>query len=104
MFRWTYIYILWIAVVLATGLSAAAQTTKVKGRVTDAASGEGLPFVAVFFKGTTIGVSSDLDGYYFMETRDSTATMLCASLLGYEGQEIRISRGAFSEVDFRLLS
>ena len=102
MFRWTYIYILWIAVVLATGLSAAAQTTKVKGRVTDAASGEGLPFVAVFFKGTTIGVSSDLDGYYFMETRDSTATMLCASLLGYEGQEIRISRGAFSEVDFRL--
>ena len=61
--------------------SALAQTTKVKGRVTDE-SGIGLPFVAVYFLNTTIGVSTDLDGNYSMETRDSTASLLCASILG----------------------
>ena len=81
--------------------SALAQTTKVKGRVTDE-SGIGLPFVAVYFLNTTIGVSTDLDGNYSMETRDSTACLLCASILGYENQIIRISRGAYNEVNFRL--
>lgn len=84
------------------GTDVLAQTTKVKGRVTDADSGEGIPFAGVYFKGTTIGVSTDLDGYYSIETRDTSAVMLCASLLGYDTQEIRISRGAYSEVDFRL--
>lgn len=83
-------------------VSAGAQATKVKGRVTDSESGEGIPFAAVYFYGTTIGVSTDLEGYYSMETRDSTANTLCASLLGYETQMIRVSRRAFSEVDFRL--
>ena len=49
------------------------------GRVTDE-SGIGIPFVAVYFLNTTIGVSTDLDGNYSMETRDSTASLLCASL------------------------
>lgn len=83
-------------------VSAGAQATKVKGRVTDSESGEGIPFAAVYFYGTTIGVSTDLEGYYSMETRDSTANTLCAALLGYETQMIRVSRRAFSEVDFRL--
>lgn len=87
---------------LAAGPVLHAQTTKVKGRVTDAESGEGLPFAAVYFQGTTIGVSTDMDGYYSMETRDSSACMLSAALLGYETQIIRVSRGAFSEVDFKL--
>ena len=65
-------------------VSAGAQATKVKGRVTDSESGEGIPFAAVYFYGTTIGVSTDMEGYYSMETRDSTANTLCAALLGYE--------------------
>ena len=84
------------------GIDLNAQTTKVKGRVTEFGTGEPLPFVAVFFEGTTIGVTTDLDGYYSMETRDSSACMLTASLLGYEPQTYRISRGAFSEIDYKL--
>lgn len=83
-------------------VAANAQNTKVKGRVTDADSGEGLPFAAVFYKGTTIGVSTDLDGYYTIETRDSTISVLCASLLGYETEEQTVRRGTFSEVNFSL--
>ena len=96
--------ILTVFLALLFALPMTAQTTKVKGRVTDSASGEGIPFVAIYFYGTTIGVSTDMDGYYSMETRDTTANILCAALLGYETQMIRISRGAFSEVDFRLHS
>ena len=84
------------------GIDLNAQTTKVKGRVTEFGTGEPLPFVAVYFEGTTIGVTTDLDGYYSMETRDSSACMLTASLLGYEPQTYRISRGAFSEIDYKL--
>ena len=96
--------ILTVFLALLFALPMTAQTTKVKGRVTDSASGEGIPFVAIYFYGTTIGVSTDMDGYYSMETRDTVANILCAALLGYETQMIRISRGAFSEVDFRLHS
>lgn len=89
---------------ICLSVPAAAQVTKVRGRVMDKADGSGLPFAAVYFEGTTIGVSTDMDGYYSMETRDSSACMLTASLLGYEPQTVRVSRGGFSEVDFRLES
>ena len=101
-------HILFIVIVIVvsalTAATALAQTTKVKGHVSEAGTGEPLPFVAIYFEGTTIGVSTDLDGNYAMETRDSSACMLTASLLGYESQTIRISRGAFCEVDFKLKS
>lgn len=59
--------ILTVFLALLFALPMTAQTTKVKGRVTDSASGEGIPFVAIYFYGTTIGVSTDMDGYYSME-------------------------------------
>lgn len=37
-----------------------AQTTKVRGRVTDAKTGEPLPLVSISFVGTTIGITTDL--------------------------------------------
>lgn len=46
-----------------------AQTTKVRGRVTDAKTGEPLPLVSISFVGTTIGITTDFDGYYTIETR-----------------------------------
>lgn len=78
----TLLYIVILFVCALIGIDLNAQTTKVKGRVTEFGTGEPLPFVAVYFEGTTIGVTTDLDGYYSMETRDSSACMLTASLLG----------------------
>ena len=98
----TLLYIVILFVCALIGIDLNAQTTKVRGRVTEFGTGEPLPFVAVYFEGTTIGVTTDLDGYYSMETRDSSACMLTASLLGYEPQTYRISRGAFSEIDYKL--
>ena len=92
------------ATVLLTALSpdnAAAQATKVKGRVVDASTGEGIPFAGIYFKNSTVGVSADLDGYFFLETRD-TLSLLSASILGYEEQVTRVNRHSFNEVNFSL--
>ena len=79
-----------------------AQSTKVKGRVTDADTGEGIPFVGVYYKGTTIGISTDLDGNYSIETRDPTAQVLTASILGYDTQEVNVQQHAFQVINFQL--
>lgn len=79
-----------------------AQTTKVRGRVTDASTGEPLPLVSIVFVGTTIGTTTDFDGYYSLETRD-TATHLMAAYLSYQRQTAIIRPGAFNTVDFALV-
>lgn len=81
---------------------AAAQTTKVRGRVTDSSDGEGIPFAAVYFKGTGIGVTSDLDGYYYLESRDVPTDTLCVQILGYETVERRIHLHGFNIADFQI--
>ncbi|MGM9737157.1 MAG: DUF5686 family protein [Candidatus Cryptobacteroides sp.] len=81
--------------------NAAAQETKVKGRVTDASTGEPVPFAGVYLKGTTTGMSTDMDGNFSFAARD-TATVLCAYMLGYEPSEVKIKAGGFTEINFRL--
>jgi hypothetical protein len=84
--------------------TAIAQTTKVKGSVKDTDTGEGIPFANVYFKNTTIGVTTDLDGNYTMETRDHSVNILCVMILGYEAKEVPINNGSFNQVDFKLKS
>lgn len=91
-----------ILLLLCCGSAAFSQATKVRGRVTDAATGEGIPFAGIFFKGTTIGLSTDIDGYYTVETRDTLAKVLVCQCLGYETQEKAVRGGTFSSVDFAL--
>lgn len=78
-----------------------AQTTKVKGRVTDAKTGEVLPLVNVVFKGTTIGITTDFEGEYVLETRENVEE-LQASFVGYVLQTVKINKGAFNLVNFQL--
>ena len=93
-------FCLLLSLLLPFGLLA--QTTKVRGQVTDAADGSPIPYVSIFFDGTSIGVSTDEDGRYYIETHDSTALVLTAQLLGYVSQSERITYGAFTEVNFVL--
>ena len=90
-----------VACLLFVSLVCGAQTTKVRGRVTDEA-GEGIPFAGVYFKGTTVGITADIDGYYNLETKDLTRYVLVAQLLGYDTMEVFVQPGKFNEVDFTL--
>ena len=92
-----------ILLLLLSVLTAAAQSTRVRGTVYDAETGEVLPFVGVYFDGTTIGISTDLNGSYSLETRSPEARVLTAQMIGYLPQSVTVTRGAFSEIDFRLV-
>ncbi|MBR4805756.1 MAG: carboxypeptidase-like regulatory domain-containing protein, partial [Bacteroidales bacterium] len=94
--------LLYILVLLAISSSLLAQSTKIKGRVTDAETDEGLPFASVYFPGTTIGVSTDMDGYYTLETRDLTVEVLRVEMMGYDFAEKKIKPGVFNQVVFVL--
>ncbi|MEQ9231852.1 MAG: SusC/RagA family TonB-linked outer membrane protein, partial [Cyclobacteriaceae bacterium] len=74
--------------------SAWAQRT-VSGKVTDE-SGEGLPGVNVVIKGTTTGVTTDLDGNYQISVPDDN-TVLVFSSVGMATQEVTV--GAQTVID-----
>lgn len=84
------------------GNTVFSQTTRVRGRVTDARTGEVLPLVNVVFRGTTVGITTDFDGAYFLETR-ADVSELQASFVGYELSAVKINKGAFNAVDFSLV-
>jgi hypothetical protein len=62
-----------------------AQAGYLKGKITDEA-GLPLPFVSVYVKNTSYGVSSNMKGEYFIQLKPGAHTMTF-SLLGYDIQE-----------------
>ena len=80
---------------------ASAQTTRVRGQVTDAADGKPLQFVSVVFPGTTTGITTDEQGIYALETRD-TVSRVQASMVGYATRTLPLTPGTFNHVDFAL--
>lgn len=76
-------------IVLTAGVTSAGQQTKtVSGTVTDE-SGELLPGVAVFVKGTTAGTITDMDGKYSLSNVPNNA-VLVFSFVGMKTMEIAV--------------
>ncbi|MFC7667895.1 SusC/RagA family TonB-linked outer membrane protein [Hymenobacter humi] len=59
---------------------AMAQTRTVSGRVTDQATGGGLPGVTVLLKGTTNGVSTNADGAFSLSVPEAGGTLVFSSV------------------------
>ena len=78
-----------------------AQSTRVRGRVTDAADGTPMQFVSVVFPGTTTGITTDEAGIYTLETRD-TVSRVQASMVGYASQTKPLVQGGFNQIAFAL--
>ena len=75
-----------LSVLLLTVCSAAwAQNIMVKGKVTDALSGDPVPAAAVMVKGSTTGVVTDIDGLYSIAV--SSDGILVISSIGYDTME-----------------
>jgi outer membrane receptor protein involved in Fe transport len=87
------------------GAVAWAQTGKISGRVVDAGSGEPLPGVNVVIEGTTLGATTDIDGYYnIINVRPGRYT-LRASFVGYTPQvveNVEVNVGLTTEINFAL--
>ena len=74
--------------VLALG-TALAQNITVKGVVTDAATGEGVPFASIQVKGTMTGTSTDGGGNFSIDV-PRNATLIFSSI-GYISQEAEVN-------------
>ena len=68
---------------------------EVRGRVIDATTGDPVPDAHVFYSGTTIGDSSDSEGYFKLPHPRVDQVDLIVSMLGYSGQKRRIERRSF---------
>ncbi|OZC01584.1 TonB-dependent receptor [Rubricoccus marinus] len=79
---------------LALGLSAAAsaQTGKVAGRVTDAATGETIPGVNVLIEGTGQGAATNLDGEYVIIGVRPDSYTISFSFIGYQTTRVENAR------------
>lgn len=86
---------------LAPLAAAQAQSTRVRGVVRNAATGEPIPFASVFFPGTTVGVSTDMEGFYSLETRDTSRNVQAESL-GFIGATRACNTHSFNRIDFEL--
>ncbi|MET4076169.1 SusC/RagA family TonB-linked outer membrane protein [Hymenobacter sp. UYCo722] len=76
-----------------------AQTRAISGRVTDQASGEGLPGVTVLLKGTSTGISTNSDGKFTLSVPEAGGTLVFSSV-GMATQERAI--GTAAEVNIAL--
>lgn len=77
-------------------ISLSAQNLRVTGTVTDAATGEGIPFASVVVKGTMNGTSTDENGHYEISVPGNAE--LIFSAIGYLAQEIGVSNRALLNV------
>ena len=80
-----------------------AQTTRVRGKVSDALTGQGIPYATVFFDGTMTGEYTDSTGAYFLELEGKENRYLVTALVaGYQSQSHSVLGGTESEVSFTL--
>ncbi len=62
----------------------AGETGKIVGRVVDKQTGEALPGANVLLRGTILGASTDVDGYYIIMNVPPGVYTIEASMLGYQ--------------------
>lgn len=77
------------------------QVTRVSGKITDTETGDAIPFVNVFFKGTTIGTTTDFEGNFSLQTQ-SKVDSLVASYLGYQILTKAVQQGKTQVINFQL--
>lgn len=100
-----WVRLLFIIAVFLPAYSAFAQTGKVSGEVTDAATGEPLPGVNVSLDGTTQGAVTDEEGFYsILNVRPGTYAVR-ASFIGFTPmvhENVRVNVDLTAEVNFQL--
>ena len=73
---------------LVISVGAFAQNIQVKGTVTDASTGEVIPFASVQLKGTMTGTATDLDGNFALTV--PADGILIFSFVGYNNLEVAV--------------
>ncbi|NTV82764.1 MAG: carboxypeptidase-like regulatory domain-containing protein [Bacteroidales bacterium] len=101
MYRFILHILLLILINAAFDLSVYGQETRISGKITDSTTGQPVPFVNIFFKNTTIGITSDLEGHYSLTTTQP-GDSISASAVGYQAQTRVVKKGSSQVIDFQL--
>ncbi len=91
---------------LLLALAGMAQTGRVSGVVMDRTTGETLPGAHVVVEGTTIGVSTTIDGTFLLDNVPTGEVQVTASFIGYIAQTsmVRVIAGQTTAINFQLAS
>ena len=89
-----------IAILLLFSWSALSQSVIVKGRVIDINSGDPIPFANVIFNNTSIGATTNFDGYYTITT-NSPSDSVVASYIGYK-RKAKVYKKGVTTFNFQL--
>ncbi|PKQ61428.1 hypothetical protein BZG02_15865 [Labilibaculum filiforme] len=79
--------------VLLTLFSSGLFAQELSGYVKDKDSKEAIPFANVWFQGTTLGTTSDLNGFFRISS--SKTDTLCVSSVGYKSEKISIKKSGY---------
>lgn len=81
-----------------------ASDANVFGHVLDKETGEHLPFITVFLKGTTIGTTTDNSGHYFLKNLPEGKFTIEYKYLGYKTvtREVTLVKGKTLEVNVEM--
>jgi hypothetical protein len=82
-------------------VGAWAQETIVSGKVTDANSGDPIPYVNVTYVGTNLGVTTDFDGNYEIKTAHASDSLL-VSYIGYKPKKKAVTKGIRQVINFQI--
>ncbi len=82
-------------------LCAVAQKTEISGKITEAATGDPIPYANIVFKGTYIGTMSDINGNYHLSTSNA-GTEIDVSAIGYKRKSATIQPNQKNEQNFVL--
>ena len=92
--------ILSVCIALLCAMTSYAQN--LAGKVVDSSTGEPLVGATVYWEGTTVGVTCDLEGVFKLH-RVKGYNKLVASYVGYRNEVVQVSADA-TQVDFSLVS
>lgn len=92
-----------VIIVFASVVISVAQTATVRGFIYEEESGEPAIFSNVYLKGTNLGGSSDVNGYFLISRIPPGNYTLTATYLGYDTISIPISLEADQIMDRKLL-
>ena len=93
-------FILLFLLINGFSFEVAAQN-KINGVVTDSLTGEPLPFISIFLKGTTIATMTDNSGKFYLSVPDA-AKNLYASSIGYTEKRIVLRTGKNTNLKVQL--
>lgn len=94
------ISIVWLMLFFSV-LVSAQKITSVRGQVIDAKTKETMPYVNIQFDGTSIGVTSDVEGNFYFETK-TAVSKIKVSYVGYKTQILKIKQGEANNLNIKI--